>query len=108
MVKCRQVEQNNHPACLKAFEVFGDEWTLRIIDSLRNEELRFKEIQSALEINSATLTTKLKFLEEKKLIERNEDTIDKVSVTYSLTKLGKEVLPVMDDMFKVGAKLVNK
>jgi DNA-binding HxlR family transcriptional regulator len=107
MIKCRQVEQNKKPSCLKAFEVFGDEWTLRIIDSLRNGELRFKEIQNSLEINSATLSTKLKSMEERSLIERNEETIDKLSVTYSLTKLGKEIIPILDTMFKFGSKLVK-
>ncbi|MES2436765.1 MAG: helix-turn-helix domain-containing protein [Patescibacteria group bacterium] len=108
MQNSKQPEPNNEPACIKAFEVFGDGWRLKIVDALRNGELRFKELQELLGINSATLTTKLKTLEEMGMIIRNEETINKLSVTYCLSKLGKESLPVVDSMFNFGKKLLKK
>lgn len=80
-----------------AVKLVGDSWTLRIIDALRNEELRFCGIERALpDINPATLTNRLKRLEEYGLITRQLETCDKQSVAYGLSKKGKSVVPVLD------------
>jgi DNA-binding HxlR family transcriptional regulator len=101
------VRKETNAACAAAFEVFGDHWTLMIADALRRAELRFKELQNKLGINSATLTTKLKRLEELKLVERHEETVNKLSVSYTLSPLGKEVLPVLDAMHQFGEKILT-
>ena len=77
-------------------KLLGDYWTLRVIDTLKNGEARFCEIQRNLDnVNPVTLTTRLKTLEQARLIVRHEETLDKISVSYSLTNLGREVLPVI-------------
>ena len=96
-----------HGACAAAFEVFGDHWTLVIVDALRSAELRFKALQTKLSIHSATLTTKLKRLEELKLVNRKKETVNKLSVSYALSDLGKEVLPVLDAMHQFGEKILR-
>jgi DNA-binding HxlR family transcriptional regulator len=93
--------------CQSLFKMFGDRWSLRIIDALRDGELRFKEIQTALDINSATLSARLRKLESAKLLNRKEETIDKLSVSYKLTNLGKELLPIYDGMMKFGSKFIK-
>ena len=42
--------------CNETFELFGDQWNLRIIDSIHLENRRFTEIQRLTTINTATLT----------------------------------------------------
>jgi DNA-binding HxlR family transcriptional regulator len=96
--------------CEPSLRLLGDYWTLRIIDALQTGELRFCELQRSLgNLNPVTLTNRLKKLEDAQLINRTEDTPDKVSVTYSLTTLGTEVLPVIDavNVFSVKAKNVQ-
>lgn len=80
-----------------AMKLIGDFWTLGIIDSLRESELRFCEIERALpHSNPSTLTTRLKRLEEAGVITRLLETKDKQSVTYVLTQKGKDIIPVLD------------
>jgi DNA-binding HxlR family transcriptional regulator len=81
----------------QAVKLVGDFWTLRIIDALRSDELRFCGIERALpDINPATLTNRLKRLEEYGLITRQLETCDKQSVAYGLSSKGKSVIPVLD------------
>lgn len=87
---------NSKKICTNTLKLLGDYWTLRIIDTLKGGELRFCELQRNIDnVNPATLTAKLRNLEEEKLIYRSEETIDRISVTYALTNLGKEALPVI-------------
>lgn len=87
---------NSAEAFEKTTKVVGDFWTLRIIDALSKEELRFCGIERALpDINPATLTNRLKRLEEHGLIDRKRETCDKQSVSYSLSSKGQGLLPVL-------------
>jgi DNA-binding HxlR family transcriptional regulator len=48
------------------------------------------------DISPATLTTRLKKLEECGVVERYVETKDKQSVSYGLTVKGKALVPVLD------------
>lgn len=77
-------------------KLLGDYWTLRIIHALGEEDARFCELQRrASNVNPVTLSAKLKKLERAQLVARQEESVDKLSVVYSLTSLGREVLPVI-------------
>jgi DNA-binding HxlR family transcriptional regulator len=83
----------------EALKLLGDYVTLRIIDYLRVSELRFTELQRSIgDVNSVTLTNRLKRLEAAGVIERREATIDRQSVAYMLTGLGKGLLPVLREI----------
>ena len=74
----------------------GDMWTLCIIHVLKDGPLRFCGIQRALgDMNPTTLVNRLKKLEQAGLIQREEETMDKLSVTYSLTSKGTSVAPII-------------
>ena len=82
--------------CSTTIKLLGDYWTLRIIDTLKYGELRFCELQRLLNnVNPVTLTNRLKKLETAQLIRRCEATQDKISVSYALTNLGREALPIL-------------
>lgn len=54
---------------------------LCIINNLSNKEIRFNELQRAMDgLSPVTLSKRLKKLESVKLIIRKEDTLDKLSV----------------------------
>jgi len=83
----------------EALKLLGDYVTLRIIDFLRAKELRFTELQRSMgDVNSVTLSNRLKRLETAGVIEREEATIDRQSVAYRLTSLGKRLLPVLREI----------
>lgn len=80
-----------------AMKIVGDFWTLRIVDSLQEVELRFCQMERAIpEISPATLTSRLKKLEDSKIVERFVEVQDKQSVSYGLTPKGRALLPVLD------------
>lgn len=82
--------------CVPTLKLIADYWTLRIINALQNGEVRYCELQRQIDnVNPVTLTDRLKKLEDARLISRFEETLDKVSVTYTLTGLGREVLPII-------------
>ncbi|MES2223944.1 MAG: helix-turn-helix domain-containing protein [Patescibacteria group bacterium] len=91
--------------CTRNLEIFGDFWTLWIIEALSKENLRYCGIQRALQnINPVTLTNRLQKLEKVDIIKRTKDKADKVSVTYSLTLLGKKTLPIINAINNFRAK----
>src|SRR5436190_1917378 len=97
---------HSQSTCVATMKLLGDYWTLRIIDSLKVGEIRFCELQRSLDnVNPVTLTTRLKRLEKAGLIARTEETVDKISVTYSLTDNGQKVLPVIKALDRFSLKV---
>jgi DNA-binding HxlR family transcriptional regulator len=83
----------------EALKLLGDYVTLRVVDFLRVNELRFTELQRSMgDVNSVTLSSRLKRLEAAGVIARQEATIDRQSVAYRLTSLGKGLLPVLKEI----------
>lgn len=80
-------------------EVFGNKWNLVIISNLRESTLRYTELQSRMQgINSKTITTHLRKLEEHAIIKRKIYAEVPPRVEYSLTKRGKGLIPVLNAM----------
>ena len=80
----------------------ADYCTLRVIDVLSKGEMRFNEIHRELnDATTVTLANRLKKLKSLDIIERKVETLDKQSVTYSLTDTGKKVLPVVSEFHKL-------
>ena len=80
-------------------KMLGDAWILCIIGTLAKDELRFNEIQRAIPaINPATLSARLKKLEKEKIVERKEETVNKLSVMYALTDKGRGILPILKEI----------
>ena len=83
----------------EAMKLIGDFWTLRLVDAIRDDEVRFCEIERRLpDINPATLTGRLKKLEEAGVIDRLVETQGKQSVCYALTDRGRRILPVLESI----------
>ena len=78
-------------------KIFGDAWTLAIVLGLATATRRFNELQRLLgNVSPTTLTDRLKKLESYGLIVQEKQTVDQLSVIYSLTDKGKKMLPVLD------------
>ena len=85
--------------------MFGDYWTLAILFCLRDRPMRFGELQREMGINPVTLTSRLKTLAKNKLLSRRRFREDKQSVTYELTRLGKDTVPIVQLIILFSAKL---
>ena len=84
------------PACpvATAVALVGGKWKLLIIRNLRVRPWRFNELQRDLEgISQKVLTDSLRQMMDDGLVKR---------VDYSLTKLGKKLLPIIDSLADFG------
>ena len=90
-------------------DIFNDRWKLAIIWHLLDGEKRFKELHEIIsEITQKTLTVKLKELEEKNIINREVYAEVPPKVVYSLTKVGENLKPVLEEMHKWGIDYVQE
>ncbi len=91
----------------KTANIIGDTFTLLIIRDLLEKPRRFGEIEESLSgVSSRTITKKLKFLEEKKIIKRIQFTEKPQRVEYSLTKDGKELSKIVESMRSYGKRFL--
>ncbi len=101
-------DETKHICSKTELKILGDFWTLQIIQSLTDGQKRFSELERMLpEINPTTLTARLKKLMSQKLILRSEETVDKISVAYSLTEKGKGILPVLVEIRRFAEKYLR-
>lgn len=89
----------------KVADLVGDSCVLLIIRDLLEGPRRFKDLSTSLSgISSRTLTNKLKFLEERRLITRTKYDERPPRVEYSLTFEGRELNRLLKEMSKYGEK----
>ena len=79
----------------------GDKWTVLIIGILERGTIRFGTLRREIEgISQKMLTQTLRNLERDGLIKREVFVEVPVRVEYSLTELGKSLLPVLKPLIK--------
>lgn len=92
----------------KVAELLGDACTLLIIRDLLEETKRFKDIEESLSpMSSRTITKKLKLLEERNIITRTAYKERPPRVEYSLTKEGRHLSTLINDMRVFGKKFLH-
>jgi len=88
----RAAAQRAECAATTALNVLGQKWVLRIVRVLGDRTQRFCELQDALGgANSATLSQRLKLLEDEGLIARRAISAVPPWVEYSLTAKGSDL-----------------
>ena len=80
-------------------------WTLAILFCLRDGGKRFGELQKEMGVNPVTLTSRLKALTKNRLLSRRKYAHDKQSVSYELTPLGQDTVPIVQLIILFSAKL---
>jgi DNA-binding HxlR family transcriptional regulator len=84
-----------NPICKASLKLFGDYWTMMIIDMLSDGPMRFRDLEQKIDnVNTATLTNRLKNMQASQLIERKE--YSRADVVYELTELGKKAVPILN------------
>lgn len=95
----RAAAQHAECAATAALNVLGQKWVLRIIRVLGQQTQRFCELQDALGgANSATLSQRLKLLEDEGLIDRRIVSSLPPWVEYSLTEKGTDLRHAIIDI----------
>ena len=93
------------PVCpvATAVALVGGKWKLLIIRNLRVRAWRFNELQRDLEgISQKVLTDSLRQMMDDGLVYRHDYQQMPLRVDYSLTELGKKLLPIIDALANFG------
>mgnify|MGYP003418272917 FL=1 len=78
-------------------------WTPHIIWALSSGPRRFSELRSDLPwVSAKVMTAHLRGLEDKAIVLRRDMPTSPPTVEYSLTEIGRELLPVIRTMAEVG------
>ena len=86
-----------------ALVLCGDRIKFLIVRDLLKGTKRFGELQKSLGASQKVLTDHLRIMEEYNLIERKVYTQIPPKVEYSLTDLGINLKPLIEEMYKWGA-----
>ena len=83
----------------RTIALIGDKWKIIVLCTLMNGTKRFGELQRAMEgITPKVLTRQLRDLERDGLIEREVYPQVPPRVDYSLTPLGRSLMPILDQL----------
>ena len=93
----------------EAMEVFGGKWRVGIIYHLAAGPLRFSELRTRLPgITQKTLTQQLRHLQRFGLLERQQFAEIPPRVEYSLTRSGKTMLPLLEQITQWSKKYMHR
>ncbi len=91
----------------KALSIIGGKWSLLIIFQIGNEIRRFGELKKIIPtISEKMLIQELKRLAEANMIKRKAYKEIPPKVEYSLTTRGKKLLPIINEISKLGQELM--
>ena len=82
-----------------AIELIGKRWTGAIVCALTDRPMRFGELGKAVPgLSDRLLSQRLRELEEEGLVQREVEAGSPVRVTYSLTGMGRELDPAINEL----------
>lgn len=101
---------NKCPLALASI-LLNSKWDLIVVYNLLEGEKHFSELKDAISnglpkpVTASSLSRILKRLEDENLVERVVDTSNRsVEITYTLTKKGKDLKPVISELKTWGTK----
>jgi DNA-binding HxlR family transcriptional regulator len=87
----------------RALDVIGGKWKLRLIYQINAEVRRYGELRRLLpDISEKMLIQELKSLVDYGVLNKKSYNEIPPRVEYTLTEKGKEVLPIIELMIKLG------
>src|SRR6187397_2707206 len=85
-------------------EAVGDRWAVLILRDLSLGLSRYEDLRKSTDVTHATLSARLKHLEENELIERRQYQSGPDRYEYLLTRKGRDVILVVQALAQVGDK----
>ncbi len=93
------MEQKENSPVEATLELIGGKYKALILWHLSGKKLRYSQLRNLLNgVTPKTLTQQLRELEAKSLIHREVYAVVPPKVEYSLTELGKSLMPILDAM----------
>lgn len=89
--------------------ILGGAWTPNVIWHLSGGPRRFGELRHDIpRVSAKVLSARLRELQRRGVVTRRVVATSPPSVEYALSELGQELLPAIDAIVKVGAKMKTK
>jgi DNA-binding HxlR family transcriptional regulator len=85
-------------------EAIGDRWAVLILRDLSLGLSRYEDLRRSTGVTNATLSDRLKHLEDHELIERRRYQTNPERYEYVLTPKGRDTILVMQALLQVGDK----
>src|ERR1700730_16858089 len=85
-------------------DAIGDRWAVLILRDLSLGLRRYEDLRRSTGVTNATLSDRLKHLEDHELIERRRYQVNPERYEYVLTPKGRDVILVMQAFLQVGDK----
>lgn len=85
-------------------DAIGDRWAVLILRDLSLGLSRYEELRKSTGVTHATLSDRLKHLEENELIERRQYQTRPDRYEYLLTRKGRDIVLVIQALLQVGDK----
>jgi DNA-binding HxlR family transcriptional regulator len=85
-------------------EAIGDRWAVLILRDLSLGLSRYEDLRRSTEVTNATLSDRLKHLEDNELIERRRYQLNPERHEYFLTPKGRDIILVIQALAQVGDK----
>jgi DNA-binding HxlR family transcriptional regulator len=93
----------------KTLEIIGGKWKLRIIAQIGMDVCRYGALRKLIpDISEKMLIQELKSLVEYDILNKKSYNEIPPKVEYSLSKKGKKVLPLIEDMASFGMMLLKE
>lgn len=99
-------EKRSHCPINFSLESFGDKWSLLIIRDIifKNKSYYGEFLNSEEKISTNILANRLGLLENENIIRKRKDPANSSKYIYSLTEKGIELLPILLELIRWGAK----
>jgi DNA-binding HxlR family transcriptional regulator len=88
----------------RALETIGDRWAILILRDLSLGLSRYEELRQSSGITNATLSDRLKHLEENGLVERRQYQSNPERYEYVLTRKGRDTMLLTQALVQIGDK----
>ena len=85
-------------------EAIGDRWAVLILRDLSLGLSKYEDLRRSTEVTNATLSDRLKHLEDNELIERRRYQANPERYEYGLTPKGRDIILVIQALAQVGDK----
>ncbi len=85
-------------------EAIGDRWAVLILRDLSLGLSRYEDLRRSTDVTNATLSDRLKHLENNELIERRQYQLNPERYEYVLTAKGRDIILVLHALAQVGDK----
>jgi DNA-binding HxlR family transcriptional regulator len=85
-------------------EAIGDRWAVLILRDLSLGLSRYEDLRRSTDVTNATLSNRLKHLEDHELVERRQYQTNPERYEYVLTAKGRDTTLVLQALLQVGDK----